>query len=90
MYIPFGDRQLGRLQATSVINYEPVEKEIRRAIEKLYSLDFMLNLAVTKSPYGERGASTRVVKALKETPLKGIVKKLSKTYNFPMTLDPEK
>ena len=55
MYISIGDRQLGRLQATSVINYEPIEKEIRRAIEKQYSLDFMLNLAVTKSPYGERG-----------------------------------
>ena len=90
MYISIGDRQLGRLQATSVINYEPIEKEIRRAIDKQYSLDFMLNLAVTKSPYGERGASARAVMALKETSLNGIVKKRSMTYNFPMTLDPEK
>ena len=73
--INIGDRQLGRLQATSVINCEPIEKDIRRAIEKLYSSDFKLNLAATKNPYGEGGASARVVKALKEAPLEGIVKK---------------
>jgi len=90
MNISIGDRQLGRLQATSVINYEPIEKVIRRAVEKLYSLDFILYLAVTKSFYGERGASARVVKALKESALKGIVKKRSVAYNFRMTFDPEK
>ena len=87
MNISIGNKQLGRLQATSVINYEPIEKEIRRAREKL---DFMSNLAATKSPYGEGGASARVVKALKEASLEGIVKKRSMTYNFCMTLDPEK
>jgi len=73
--INVGDRQLGRLQATSVINCKPMEIDISRAIEKLYSPDFQSNLAVTKNPYGEGGASARVVKALKEASLEGIVKK---------------
>ena len=73
--INVGVRQLGRPQATSVINCEPIEKDIRRAIEKLYSPDFKLNLAVAKNPYGEGGASARVVKALKDASLEGIVKK---------------
>ena len=73
--INVGDRQLGRLQASSVINCEPTEKDIKRAIEMLYSLDFKSNLTATKNPYGEGGASARVVRALKEAPLEGIVKK---------------
>jgi GDP/UDP-N,N'-diacetylbacillosamine 2-epimerase (hydrolysing) len=73
--INVGDRQLGRLQANSVINCKPIEKDIRGAIEKLYSPDFQSNLAVTKNPYGEGGASASVVKALKEASLEGIVKK---------------
>jgi len=70
-----GDRQLGRLQASSVINCEPTEKDIRHAIETMYSREFKSNLARTKNPYGEGGASARVVKAIKEVSLEGIVKK---------------
>ena len=73
--INVGDRQLGRIQAASVINCEPKEKDIERAIKTLYSLDFEQNLAAIKNPYGEGGASSRVVKALKEASLKGIIKK---------------
>lgn len=73
--INVGDRQLGRTQAASVINCEPIEKDIERAIKTLYSLEFKSNLAATISPYGEGGASARVVKALKEAALEGIIKK---------------
>jgi GDP/UDP-N,N'-diacetylbacillosamine 2-epimerase (hydrolysing) len=73
--INVGDRQMGRMQASSVINCEPKEKDIKRAIETLYSLDFNSNLAATVNPYGEGGASARIVKALKEASLEGIVKK---------------
>jgi GDP/UDP-N,N'-diacetylbacillosamine 2-epimerase (hydrolysing) len=73
--INVGDRQLGRLQATSVINCKPLEKDIKRAIDKLYSLDFKSNLAAAKNPYGEGGASAKVVRALKEASLDGIVRK---------------
>ena len=73
--INVGDRQLGRIQAASVINCEPIEKDIERAIKTLYSLEFKSNLAATENPYGEGGASARVVKALKEASLERIIKK---------------
>jgi len=73
--INVGDRQMGRIQASSVINCEPKEKDIKRAIETLYSRDFKSNLAATINPYGEGGASARIIKALKEAYLEGIVKK---------------
>ena len=73
--INVGDRQLGRIQAASVINCEPIEKDIERAIKTLYSFEFKSNLAATENPYGEGGASAKVVKALKEASLAGIIKK---------------
>ena len=73
--INVGDRQLGRIQAASVINCEPKEKDIKRAIKTLYSPQFKSNLAAIENPYGEGGASARVVKTLKESSLEGIIKK---------------
>ena len=73
--INVGDRQLGRIQAASVINCEPKENDIKRAIKTLYSPEFKSNLAATENPYGEGGASARVVKTLKEFSLEGIIKK---------------
>jgi GDP/UDP-N,N'-diacetylbacillosamine 2-epimerase (hydrolysing) len=70
-----GDRQLGRIQAASVINCEPTEDDIARAIEKLYSPNFKSGLAEVKNPYGDGGSSARVLKVLKEVPLEGIIKK---------------
>jgi len=73
--INVGDRQLGRLQATSVINCEPTEIQIKDAIERLYSPEFKLNLTKTSNPYGTGGASLKIVKLLKEVSLDGIIKK---------------
>jgi GDP/UDP-N,N'-diacetylbacillosamine 2-epimerase (hydrolysing) len=73
--INVGDRQLGRLQATSVINCEPTEIQIKGAIERLYSPEFKLNLTKTSNPYGTGGASLKIVKLLKEVSLDGIIKK---------------
>lgn len=73
--INIGDRQLGRIKPSSVIDCAPRERDIIQAIEKLFSLDFKSNLEETKNPYGEGGASIKVVRALKEAQLEGIVKK---------------
>lgn len=73
--INVGDRQLGRLQAASVINCEPSEIQIKRAIERLYSPEFQLNLTKAINPYGTGGASLEIVKLLKEVSLDGIIKK---------------
>ena len=73
--INIGDRQLGRLQARSIINSQPDTKNISAAIKSLYSEDFKTILEETTNPYGEGGASARVVKVLREVTLEGIVKK---------------
>jgi GDP/UDP-N,N'-diacetylbacillosamine 2-epimerase (hydrolysing) len=76
--INIGDRQLGRLQASSVINCTLEEVQIRDAIEMLYSENFKESLLTVINPYGEGGASLKVVNELKTASLHGIIKK---TFN---------
>jgi GDP/UDP-N,N'-diacetylbacillosamine 2-epimerase (hydrolysing) len=73
--VNIGDRQMGRVQADSVINCSAKASEISRAIDELYSEDFNLKIMRTINPYGEGGASERVVKVLREIPLEGLTKK---------------
>jgi len=74
--INIGDRQRGRLQATSVINCEPTQKSISDGINNLYSPSFQLDLIQAYNPYGEGGASEKVVNTLKIINIKNIVKKV--------------
>jgi GDP/UDP-N,N'-diacetylbacillosamine 2-epimerase (hydrolysing) len=73
--IDIGDRQRGRLRATSVINCEPTRQGIAAALEKLYTAAFQANLSQVQNLYGEGGASEKVVKAIKHCALDGIAKK---------------
>ncbi|WPC68111.1 UDP-N-acetylglucosamine 2-epimerase [Rhodoferax ferrireducens] len=73
--INIGDRQRGRLCATSVINCEPTCQGIAAALEKLYTAAFQASLSQVQNPYGEGGASEKVVKTIKHCALDGIVKK---------------
>jgi GDP/UDP-N,N'-diacetylbacillosamine 2-epimerase (hydrolysing) len=73
--INIGARQLGRLQASSVINCLPEREQIRAAIKTLYSQNFRSSLAEASNPYGEGGASLKVVDTLRDLPLIDIVKK---------------
>jgi GDP/UDP-N,N'-diacetylbacillosamine 2-epimerase (hydrolysing) len=79
--INVGDRQRGRLQATSVINCEPVRSDISTALDRLYSADFQASLREVLNPYGEGGASEKVVDALRRLVLDGISKKVF--YDLP-------
>lgn len=80
--INIGDRQGGRLQAKSVINCEPSRENITDAFTKLYSLDFQSRLRDVSNPYGEGGASEKVVNIIKNYPLKGLIKKFF--YDLPI------
>ena len=73
--INIGNRQLGRLQATSVINCEPEEGKIREALSTLFSVDFTQSLDEATNPYGEGGASAKVVQVLRDFSLNGIIQK---------------
>ena len=79
--INIGDRQRGRLQAKSVINCEPKRRNIINAFTKLYSIEFQEALKETKNPYGDGGASEKILKVLKSHSLKNIIKK--SFYDFP-------
>jgi len=73
--VNIGARQLGRLQASSVINCEPKALQISGAIKRIYSEDFRASLQLTTNPYGEGGASAKVVSLLKRVALQEIIQK---------------
>ena len=83
--INLGDRQRGRLQAASVINCEPTRTSIETALRRLYSVEFQQILNRVVNPYGQGGASAKVVETLKLTNLNGLVKK--KFHDLPITIN---
>ena len=85
--INIGERQHGRLQASSVINCRVERSEIKIAIQKLYSPAFHANLADVKNPYGDGGASSRIVDIIKGLDFDGILQK--PFYNLPSAINCE-
>ena len=73
--INIGDRQRGRLQATSVINCEATQQNISDAIYTLYSPNFQMDLSQVRNPYGEGGASEEIVRIIKSVTLDCLIKK---------------
>ena len=73
--INIGSRQQGRLKAKSVIDCDSERQSISAAIEKLYSTSFQVSLKTVINPYGEGGASEKVVDILQKQPLDNILKK---------------
>lgn len=73
--VNIGDRQLGRIQANSVINCKPLKEDISRALTQLYCPSFRRSLTKVINPYGEGGASVKVINTLKSFPLVNLVKK---------------
>ena len=73
--INIGDRQCGRLKAESVIDCDPHQKSIVEALQNLYSNAFQNKLEGVQNPYGEGGASEKIVKILQNHSLKVILKK---------------
>ncbi|UGB30426.1 UDP-N-acetylglucosamine 2-epimerase [Metabacillus sp. B2-18] len=59
--VNIGDRQKGRLQATSIINCKPEAKEIEKSIRLALSENFRRIAAETVNPYGDGNTSDQVV-----------------------------
>jgi len=85
--INIGDRQRGRLQADSVINCAPIRESIAEALDRLYSSEFKSGLCKVINPYGEGGASEKIIKTIKSYPIGGIVAK--RFYDLPIVNAPE-
>jgi len=64
--INIGERQRGRIQAASVIQCDPDQKSILYSIQKLYSEDFQEKLKSVTNPYGNGGASEKIVQILRQ------------------------
>ncbi|MDX4038092.1 UDP-N-acetylglucosamine 2-epimerase [Aliarcobacter skirrowii] len=73
--INIGDRQKGRIKASSVIDCEPNKDSILKSFEKLYSKEFQETLKTIINPYGDGCASKKIVEILKSVDLENILKK---------------
>ena len=81
--INIGDRQRGRLKATSVIDCEPISSSILQAIDRAFSISFQKELETTVNPYGSGGASAAILKSLESMTLN--CNSFKKTfYNLPL------
>jgi UDP-hydrolysing UDP-N-acetyl-D-glucosamine 2-epimerase len=73
--VNIGDRQKGRIRATSVIDCGETFDEVTAALQKALSPSFRARLRQVRSPYGSGGAARRIAAVLKEHPLVGILHK---------------
>lgn len=74
--VNIGDRQRGRLTAQSVINCPPERAAIEAALRELYSPPFRQRLAGgIESPYGNGGATARILARLRDLSLEKVLKK---------------
>lgn len=74
--VDIGNRQFGRLSAASVIRCSAETTAITGAIAQMLSEEFRDRLADVKNPYGEGGASLKVVDILQRVSLSGLAKKI--------------
>lgn len=70
--INIGDRQKGRLQASSVINCLPDRAAIKAALQRLYSDDFQSSLRMVSNPYGQGGASEKIINTIRDCDFSGL------------------
>ena len=73
--VNIGDRQKGRLKASSVLDAEENKTAIVTAINKSLSADFRVNLPATESLYGSGNVSRRV-----KNPLKTVTLQIQKAF----------
>jgi GDP/UDP-N,N'-diacetylbacillosamine 2-epimerase (hydrolysing) len=73
--INIGARQEGRLKADSVIDCKPEKGEILKAVERSLSEDFQSKLESVRNPYGNGGASKKIVEIISSIDLHSLIKK---------------
>lgn len=64
--VNIGDRQKGRIQASSIVNCEPTKESIRQAINLALSEEFIQKAKKTINPYGNGNTSEKIVEVIKE------------------------
>lgn len=87
--INIGDRQKGRMMASSVICCEPTQSDIEKAITKAFSPEFRKIASKTVNPYGDGKTSMKIIKIIKEMFSKPINLK-KKFYDIPFEVKDSK
>ena len=70
-----GDRQLGRVKSESVLDTNIKKNDIINSINKIYSKKFQIKIKNSSNPYGNGGASEKMIKVLKENKRKKFIMK---------------
>ena len=70
-----GDRQLGRVKSESVLDTNIKKNDIINSINKIYSKKFQIKIKNSSNPYGNGGASEKIIKVLKENKRKKFIMK---------------
>jgi UDP-hydrolysing UDP-N-acetyl-D-glucosamine 2-epimerase len=73
--VNIGDRQKGRLRASSVIDCAAEADSIRQGLIRMLEPAFRAISSATRNPYGDGGASERIVRVLAVHPLENLLKK---------------
>lgn len=74
--INIGERQKGRIKAKSIIDCEPQAAAITAALELAQSVEFKKILKKNSNPYGDGGASEKILNILRSHKLSNILKKV--------------
>jgi UDP-hydrolysing UDP-N-acetyl-D-glucosamine 2-epimerase len=80
--VNIGNREKGRLLASSVINCEVNVDAIKHAIDKGLSEDFQKTLKKIETPYEKANASHRIKEVLKSIPLESLIVKRFNDLHF--------
>ena len=84
--INLGNRQKGRVLASSIINLETVNKKnIKKAIQKVYFNKFKNKILKTKNPYENGITSKKIVEHIKKIKLNKIEEKKFFDVNFKLS-----
>jgi GDP/UDP-N,N'-diacetylbacillosamine 2-epimerase (hydrolysing) len=73
--INLGNRQLGRLQSSSIINVKIKKNSILASLKKINTINFKNKLKDNKDVYGNPGASNRIVKIIKKLNFENLFQK---------------
>ena len=73
--VNIGDRQQGRIRATSVLDCPPRREAIAAALTKALDPAFRGTLADISNPYGDGHAAGRICRVLRDFPLENLLRK---------------
>lgn len=80
--VNIGDRQRGRMQASSVVNCPCDRVAIESAVRRVLSADFQSTLADTTNPYGNGHTSDQIATIIKRTLTKGPIQLKKMFYDI--------